>query len=152
MQISPHANRLRIGRSCQTNQIYLLTAVTRDRIPFFADWRVGRLLVKQLRQAQTEGRIESLAWVVMPDHFHWLIQLKGCTLSDLMLATKSRCTQDVNIYLKRKGGMWQRGFHDHAIRREEDLLPAARYIVANPLRAGLVRRVQDYPLWDAIWV
>ena len=29
---------------------------------------------------------------------------------------------------------------------------AARYIVANPLRAGLVKQIGDYPLWDAIWL
>jgi len=28
----------------------------------------------------------------------------------------------------------------------------ARYIVANPLRAGLVERLGDYPLWDAVWL
>ena len=148
----PQSNRLRIGRTSQNNQLYLLTAVTKDRTPFFADWRVGRLLVRQFRLAQLEGRVESLAWVVMPDHFHWLVQLKNCTLADLMLATKSRCALDVNAYLGRRGGLWQRSFHDHVIHREEDLLPAARYIVANPLRAGLVRRVHDYPLWDAVWL
>jgi hypothetical protein len=28
----------------------------------------------------------------------------------------------------------------------------ARYIIANPLRAGLVDRIGDYPLWDAMWL
>jgi len=28
----------------------------------------------------------------------------------------------------------------------------ARYVVANPMRAGLVKQIGDYPLWDAIWV
>jgi len=48
--------------------------------------------------------------------------------------------------------IWQDGFHDHALRREEDLKATARYIVANPLRAGLVERIGDYPHWDAIWL
>ena len=48
--------------------------------------------------------------------------------------------------------VWQRGFYDHAIRREENLRNVARYIVANPLRAGLVQQIGDYPLWDAIWL
>ncbi len=48
--------------------------------------------------------------------------------------------------------VWQKGYHDRAVRREEDLRHIARYIVANPLRAGLVRKVGDYPLWDAIWL
>jgi len=48
--------------------------------------------------------------------------------------------------------VWQRGFHDHAVRREEDLQALARYVVANPVRAGLVQRTGLYPHWDAIWV
>lgn len=148
----PHANRLRGGRYSQSGQIYLLTAVTHHRDPVFANWRVGRLMVDQFRQAQTEECAESLAWVVMPDHFHWLVELKNSTLPALMLATKSCSARAVNASLKRCGPLWQRGFHDRAIRREDDLHAVARYIVANPLRAGLVRRVHDYPLWDAKWL
>jgi REP element-mobilizing transposase RayT len=48
--------------------------------------------------------------------------------------------------------VWQKGYHDRAVRREDDLQSIARYVVANPLRAGLVRRVGDYPLWDAVWL
>ncbi|MEQ7866160.1 transposase, partial [Xanthomonas sp. WHRI 8393] len=35
---------------------------------------------------------------------------------------------------------------------KDDLRLAARYLIANPLRAGLVERVGDYPFWDAIWL
>ncbi|GBH14379.1 REP element-mobilizing transposase RayT [Pseudomonas syringae pv. actinidiae] len=38
------------------------------------------------------------------------------------------------------------------MRNEQDMAGLARYIVANPLRAGLVKKLGDYPLWDAIWV
>ncbi|NWA29134.1 transposase [Pseudomonas gingeri] len=152
MPTSPHSNRLRAGRYSQSGQIYLLTAVIEDRHPLLADWPVGRLLVQQFRQAQAEGRVDSLSWVVMPDHFHWLIELKNSTLPELMLATKSRSARQINARLGRSGRLWQKGFHDRAIRREENLLAVARYIVANPLRAGLVKRVQDYPLWDAVWL
>jgi len=41
---------------------------------------------------------------------------------------------------------------DHALRTDENLLNVARYIIANPLRAGLVTRIGDYPLWDSIWL
>jgi REP element-mobilizing transposase RayT len=147
-----HANQLRAGRYSQSGQIYLLTAVTHLREPAFSDWRVGRLVVDQFRLARTEGWADSLAWVVMPDHFHWLVELQNSTLPQLMLATKSRSAREVNAYLGCSGKFWQKGFHDRAIRSEENLLSVARYIVANPLRAGLVRRVHDYPLWDAIWL
>ena len=152
MPIRSHANHLRAGRHSQSGQIYLLTAVIHLREPVFSDWRVGRLVVDQFRQARTEGRADSLAWVVMPDHFHWLVELQNNTLSELMLATKSRSAREINARLGRSGQFWQKGFHDRAIRREESLLTVARYIIANPMRAGLVRRVHDYPLWDAVWL
>jgi hypothetical protein len=38
------------------------------------------------------------------------------------------------------------------LRRDEDLRAAALYVVKNPVRAGLVARLGDHPLWDAIWL
>ena len=148
----PHASRLRVGRYSQIGQIYLLTAVTRNRESVFANLALGRLVVEQLRQAQTENRVESLAWVVMPNHIHWLVELKSNTLSALMIATKSRSARAINARLGRSGCVWQKGFHDRAIRSEEDLLTVARYVISNPVRAGLVSRVHDYSLWDAKWL
>ena len=75
------------------------------------------------------------------------------TLSSVVGAVKSHSSRQINGKLSRGGRpVWQRGFHDHALRRDEDVIQAARYIVANPLRAGLVSRVGDYPLWDTIWM
>lgn len=93
-----------------------------------------------------------MAWVVMPDHFHWLIELQQCSLNELMQKTKSLSTRAVNKSSGRSGSLWQQGYHDRALRRDEDLVKLARYVVANPLRARLVERLGDYPLWDAIWV
>ena len=146
------SHRLRIGRYAEQNRIYLLTANTLKREPVFRDYPLGRLVVHQFRQAQSEGFVESLAWVVMPDHFHWLIQLQRGSLAQLMCQTKSLSTRAINSATGRTGSLWQQSFHDHALRKEEDLVKLARYVVANPLRAGLVQKLGDYPLWDAIWV
>jgi REP element-mobilizing transposase RayT len=48
--------------------------------------------------------------------------------------------------------IWQKGFHDHALRREADVVGIARYIVRNPVRAGIVMRPGLYPHWDSIWL
>jgi len=48
--------------------------------------------------------------------------------------------------------VWQRGFHDHALRAEEDIVGVARYLVANPLRAGLCDKIGNYPYWNAQWL
>lgn len=148
----PHSASLRVGRFSETQRIYLLTATTENREMLFSDFTVGRLVVAELKTAQQEGLVESLAWVLMPDHLHWLIALQQGSLSELMRRIKGRSAKRINTLSGRQGKLWQDGFHDRALRREEDVLPAARYIVANPLRAGLVNRVGDYPLWDSVWL
>ncbi|MDG9758959.1 transposase [Pseudomonas sediminis] len=148
----PHSACLRAGRFSETQRIYLLTATTENREMLFSNLTVGRLVVAELKTAQQEGLAESLAWVLMPDHLHWLIALQQGSISDLMRRIKGRSAKRINALVDRQGKLWQDGFHDRALRREEDVLPAARYIVANPLRAGLVNRVGDYPLWDSVWL
>ncbi|MBT9571801.1 transposase [Pseudomonas umsongensis] len=146
------AHRLRTGRFSAPGQIYLVTTVVQNRDPVFRDFMQGRLVVDALKKAQEEELVLSLAWVVMPDHLHWLFELKNNTLTCIMARTKSRITLALNRSLERDGSLWQHGFHDRAIRRDEDLPAVARYIVANPLRAGLVEKIGDYPLWDAVWL
>jgi len=89
----------------------------------------------------------------MPDHLHWLFQLQErLTLAQAIKQLKARSALRINGLLGRQGPVWQRGDYDHAIRRDEDLRAVARYIIANPLRAGLVQQIGDYPLWDANWL
>ena len=83
----------------------------------------------------------------MPDHLHWLMQLGAeHSLSRTVGAIKSVSAHTIPSL------RWQTGFHDHAVRKEEDLRELARYIVLNPVRARLVNKVSDYPHWDAIWL
>lgn len=147
-----NSRRLRTGRYSCRGQIYLVTATTLNRAPIFADWFAGRLLVKEMRHAQEHNLVSSKAWVVMPDHFHWLLELKEGSLPGLVQRVKSRAAIAINKARQCEGPLWQRGFHDKAIRDERDLINYARYIVANPLRAGLVTSIREYSLWDAIWV
>ncbi|RLU09858.1 transposase [Pseudomonas prosekii] len=146
------SHRLRTGRYSESGQIYLVTVVAVERQPVFTTYKTGRLVVEAFRKAQEEQFANSLAWVVMPDHFHWLIELQNLSLPKLMARTKSRTTVALNRATQRQGPVWQHGYHDRAIRKEEDLLAVARYIVTNPVRAGLVKKTGDYSLWDAIWV
>ena len=147
-----HGHRLRTGRQSESGRIYLLTAVTHGRQQFFKDWRMGRLVVHEFRRAQESGNATSIAWVVMPDHFHWLVELHNGDLPKLMQTTKSRSARAINKERGCHETLWQKGYFDRVLRREEDLKAAARYIIANPLRAGLVTSVRDYSLWDAIWL
>lgn len=100
---------------------------------------------------EAEHYAMTLAYVVMPDHFHWLMQLEQRgPLSAVVQRVKSRTTRSLRAEGHER--IWQKNFHDHAVRKEEDLKNLARYVVANPLRAGLVASVKNYPHWDCIWL
>ncbi|CRM26996.1 Transposase [Pseudomonas sp. 44 R 15] len=99
----PASHRLRIGRISEPNRIYLITTNTHERIRLFSDFHLGRLVVRQFRIAQHQGLANSLAWVIMPDHFHWILELKKGSLADLMCQVKSRSTRTVNGATGRKG-------------------------------------------------
>ena len=141
------------GRVSLAHQVYHITSCTEARVTWFADFYCGRCVVNEMRQLHEEAVLDSIAWVVMPDHVHWLFQLgDSLSLSAAMKRMKARSAMAIHRLLGRQDQIWQRGFHDHAIRRDEDLKTVARYIVANPLRAGLVEKIGDYPLWDAKWL
>jgi len=145
--IKPHASGLRKGRYSETNRIYLITTVTERRELIFDDLIAARIVINTLKEEQARENAETLAFVLMPDHLHWLMQLG----SDKSLSSVVATIKSVSAHrLGRK--IWQDGFHDHALRKEEDIQGTARYIVANPLRAGLVKNIGDYPHWDAIWL
>lgn len=94
-----------------------------------------------------------LAWVLMPDHVHWLIRLGEVdALASVVNRLKSASARGANRALCRSGPLWARSFHDHTLRAEEDLRRSARYAIANPVRAGLVERAGDYPFWNAAWL
>ena len=147
---NPSSQILRKGRVSLQNQIYLVTFVTEGRKNRFTDFQCARLMIRSLKNSR---HTKTLAFVVMPDHVHWLIQmLDETSLSKVLQTIKSVSAHQLNHCLKRKGRFWQDGFHDHALRKEEVVIDAARYIIANPKRAGLVRSVRDYAHWDAVWV
>jgi len=146
-------NDLQKGRYSQANQIYFITTVLHQRKPLFHDFFCAKIVVYEMKALHDEGILRSLAWVIMPDHVHWLFALNDVfTLAQTMQRFKARSAHGVNCYLKRRGTVWQKAYYDHALRQEEDIQGVARYIVANPLRAGLAQKVGEYPLWDAAWL
>ena len=143
---APHTpiHRLRHGRYSEHGRSYLITIVVHHRQRLFTDLYLGRLLVAEFRQVHELRWVDSLAWVIMPDHIHWLFELKQKTLPDVVRRMKSRSTLTINRRRQSKERVWQPGYHDRAGRAEDDIRKMARYIIANPLRAGLVEQVGDY--------
>jgi REP element-mobilizing transposase RayT len=74
------------------------------------------------------------------------------SLSVCVNNAKANSARRINTLRGRNDRIWQKGFYDRALRSDEDVVSVARYIVANPLRAGIVDRVGEYPFWDAVWI
>jgi REP element-mobilizing transposase RayT len=144
---SPRQSALRRGRVSQAGRAYLVTTTTVDRQPIFLWFSSARQVTRALRDNDLLGHTATLAFVVMPDHLHWLFQLGpqrslSATVGNVKRASARRVGRPI----------WQTGFHDHAVRRDEDLVKLSRYVVNNPVRAGLVEEIGHYPHWDVAWL
>ncbi|UJM90433.1 transposase [Rhodanobacter denitrificans] len=148
--IGRHA--LRQGRVSIPGQMYLLTTVTRHRECLFADLARARVASRVIHAASTWADARLLAWVLMPDHWHGLLQLGDEPLGRVMNRFKGCASRALHESCGLDGPPWDRSFHDHALRADEEVRAVARYIVANPVRASLVDSVLAYPYWDAVWL
>jgi REP element-mobilizing transposase RayT len=147
----PGRKGLRKGRYSQVNGIYLVTTVTEGRVPRFGVFAAACVMSRFMHGVGDALDVNVLCWVVMPDHVHFLVDISDKNLSTVVGRIKGSSARAVNLSLQRKGKFWADGFHDHALRKEEDLLTTSRYIVANPVRAGLVKSVRNHPFWNAAW-
>ena len=142
--------RLLIGRRSILGHYYAITTIASDRRPLFLHADHVEAVAKEIAASDERGDVSTLAWVLMPDHLHWLFRLDSGMLSGTIQKMKMRSARTINRTGQRHGPVWQPGFHDHCIRDERSLQRHARYLVENPLRAGLVDRIEDYPhLWCA---
>jgi putative transposase len=86
-----------------------------------------------------------LAWVVMLNHVHVLVELlERGSLPRIVQAWKGYSAKQINALLGRHGRLWHRDYFDRCIRDERHLENATLYLHWNPVKAGLVERPQDW--------
>ena len=142
---------LRKGRTSIKNQHYLVTSAVLDRQPIFKLPEAAKIVLSSLCWLEKQDKILLDAAIVMPDHLHFVAGLKQVSLAQLIHSLKSYTAKKINDFLNRQGPLWQRNYHDHAIRQEEDLNEVVLYTLYNPVRAGLVNDFHDYPFWYCRW-
>ncbi|CAN7254418.1 transposase [Pseudoxanthomonas sp. LjRoot168] len=144
---------LRKGRVSQPGRAYLVTFTTAERKPLFK--QPGRAMdaCRAMTCSRLWYRSRLLCWVLMPDHWHGVIELGELdSLPTLVQRLKSNSARIVRLRHPDTGQVWEKGFHDRALRDASGVLATARYVVANPLRAGLACSVGEYAWWDAVWI
>lgn len=125
---------------------YFVTSVTYQRVKAFDVNEFGPLTGHSLLATSARFDFTVLAYVVMPDHVHALLKanLDGADLQ----ATVKAWRQQTGFTWSRRHGckLWQHGYWERVLREHETPLSVARYIVENPVRAGLVTHPREYPL------
>jgi REP element-mobilizing transposase RayT len=127
-------------------QRYSVTFCTAFRKPIFEDFAVGEDAVSQILQAAGESQFDLVAYCAMPDHVHLLASAQS-EASDLMLFVKSaKQISGFNYRQSTRQSLWQPGYHDRVLRDDEATLTVAKYILENPVRAGLAKVLGEWPL------
>lgn len=128
--------------------IVFITQVTRDRIKYFEPSANLDLFWETLGNVQAIHPFNLLAYVILPDHFHWLMKVGDMTgnFSKVMKSIKWNFTLNFkNHYnISASTSLWQARFWDHIIRDEDDFKNHLDYIHWNPVKHGYVKRPEDW--------
>lgn len=89
-----------------------------------------------------------LAWVIMPNHIHALIEVWQVPLGKILHGWKSYTAKAANQILNREGAFWENDYFDRYIRDEEHFRRVVRYIESNPVKARLVPLAEEWP-WSS---
>ena len=134
--------------------IFSVTVGTRERTAIFDDLVLGHACVGVLRALSRSTGVRVYAYCLMPDHAHLLLGASArISITGFVQRWKSLCYREGLKHGYGPASRWQRSFWDHGLRGDEDVWAAAKYVLENPVRAGLVKDPRDYPLsgsleWD----
>ena len=126
----------------------------RRRITVYEDAGHGECLLREPWAAQIvrdsllhfDGeRYKMLAWCIMPNHVHALIEtVDGHAVKEVVGRWKSFTARFIHARLGRSGALWMEDFFDRFIRSARHLEVASRYIAENPVKAGLCQKPEDW--------
>ena len=158
------------GRNNFTEERYFFVTTTVVRfLDIFADPEICHILIRNIKFYQAKYKFTILAYVIMPSHFHWIIEIEPSlgTISNIMRDLKSHSSRDILEYLsneqklqkifkseaaikyKQKRKLWMDSFDDQVIRGPKMFWTKLTYIHQNPVEAGLVLRAEEYPFSSA---
>ena len=124
---------------------YFLTFCTVGRKQFFVKADAVDTVRTQIERAAGEESVALTAYCYMPDHVHFLAEGKADDSDCLRFVARAKQFSGFHYHAKFGHRLWQRYSYEHTLRSEESAISVARYILENPVRGGLVARIEDYP-------
>ena len=138
---------------------FYFTVVTFRRRHLFDKAECRKILRQTIERTRRNHPFHIDAWVLLPEHMHciWTLPQGDTDFSQRWSLIKSRFSKQTKSTLHkpewmnaskqkhRESTVWQRRFWEHLIRDEEDYRTHMDYIHYNPVKHGLVNRVNDWP-------
>jgi len=101
-----------------------------------------------LRKSRNRYNCTVYAYCLMDNHYHLLVETPDGNLSQFMRQLNGVYTQSFNFTHRRTGHIFEGRYKSILVQKDLYLLELARYIVLNPVRAGMVRSAKNWP-WSS---
>ena len=125
--------------------LYHVTSRGHERGPIFRDTSDRRYFLTLLASVVSDQAWLLHSYCLMGNHYHLLVETARATLSRGMHSLNARYSQYFNQQHERAGHVFEGRFKAIVVQKQAHLLELHRYIVLNPVRAGMVQRPGDWP-------
>ena len=131
-----------------------------DRCEHGSHWlqesRIARIIADKMHELDQKS-YRLLTYCIMPNHVHLLFEPLHMNLpdhqgksakypvTDMLRLIKGGTARECNLILKRDGRFWSHESYDHYVRNEGEMARIIRYIINNPVKAGLEKDWTDWP-------
>ena len=153
--MSPRHRPPRLATIFYDPPLYFVTICVRRRLSILATDRVHLAFRDFAVRGFEEKQIATGRYVIMPDHLHifvsggheFRLEQWGRMLKLVLgrAARIGRAPRDRGTAARAVSEVWERGFFDHVIRNAESYGQKWEYVRRNPVRSGLVQRVEEWP-------
>lgn len=144
---------MRRPRTLVENARYHVTAQINAGEFLLEDKKIKELFKQVIKNTKNKKKYRFImeTFTIMGNHVHFQIKpRKGCCLSRIMQSLLGSFAIRYNKICRRKGHVWYDRFHSTIIETFTQYINTFRYINENPVKAGIVKRAEDYPhggLW-----
>jgi putative transposase len=128
--------------------VYHITCRGDRREPIYRDDADRRSWLRMLGEVCKRHHWRVYAFCQMSNHFHLVVEPSEATLSVGMRDLNSMYTQRFNARHDACGHVFQGRFHSEIVRLQSHMLELMRYVVLNPVRAGMVATPGSWP-WSS---
>ncbi|TDP40196.1 putative transposase [Idiomarina aquatica] len=132
-----------------------ITVSTQNRRPVLTRPEVIQALRAAVKRTMSTHPFKIQAWVVLPDHMHFIIRVDDNQFDERVKRIKSFTTRalpdfsaksqrNASKYKRVQGTLWHNRFYDHMIRSEKELYMYSLYCCFNPVKHGYVKNAIDW--------